>query len=226
MAVSEEVAVDQVMNEPFLILKLIRPENFFVLPKKTLKWPLFKNNGYSFLIKEASFTSIFVNFLFKKGGGGRGGRDFGGGPGNRGPPRSQSGGDRPSFGDRGGDRPSFGGDRGNRSGGGGPGKGGGQEREGDWVCGDCSNKNFAWRNECNRCKAPKGDSGAAGGGGPPSGGGGGRFGGGGNRDGNRGSFGGGGNRFGGNDRGGNDRGSRGGGKFNNDRRGNDRARPY
>lgn len=41
----------------------------------------------------------------------------------------------------------------------------GQSREGDWICEDCQNKNFAWRNECNRCKAPKG----AGGGGSSSG---------------------------------------------------------
>lgn len=32
-----------------------------------------------------------------------------------------------------------------------------QVREGDWRCpnDECNNNNFAWRNECNRCKAPK-----------------------------------------------------------------------
>jgi hypothetical protein len=29
------------------------------------------------------------------------------------------------------------------------------EREGDWVCKSCRNLNFAFRQECNRCKLPK-----------------------------------------------------------------------
>ena len=32
------------------------------------------------------------------------------------------------------------------------------ERQGDWICKFCKNLNFAFRNECNRCKAPKRDS--------------------------------------------------------------------
>ena len=35
------------------------------------------------------------------------------------------------------------------------------EREGDWTCPKCRNHNFAWREQCNRCEAPK----AGGGGG-------------------------------------------------------------
>ena len=30
------------------------------------------------------------------------------------------------------------------------------EREGDWVCNNCKNLNFAFRVECNRCHLPKG----------------------------------------------------------------------
>jgi hypothetical protein len=29
------------------------------------------------------------------------------------------------------------------------------ERNGDWICGKCKNLNFAFRQECNRCKLPK-----------------------------------------------------------------------
>lgn len=29
------------------------------------------------------------------------------------------------------------------------------EREGDWICKNCNNLNFAFRMECNRCKLPK-----------------------------------------------------------------------
>ena len=29
------------------------------------------------------------------------------------------------------------------------------EREGDWVCKNCKNLNFAFRVECNRCQFPK-----------------------------------------------------------------------
>ncbi|GAB4824124.1 hypothetical protein N2152v2_011170 [Parachlorella kessleri] len=42
--------------------------------------------------------------------------------------------------------------------GGGMGGGGGMDRTGkqpDWVCNDCGNKNFGWRQFCNRCKVPK-----------------------------------------------------------------------
>ena len=31
------------------------------------------------------------------------------------------------------------------------------ERAGDWICKNCKNLNFAFRNECNRCKIPKKD---------------------------------------------------------------------
>lgn len=64
------------------------------------------------------------------------------------------------------DSPRDGGDRRGGGGGGGAGGGGGRGREGDWTCGSCSNTNFAWRNECNRCKEPKqeGAGGAASGG--------------------------------------------------------------
>ena len=31
------------------------------------------------------------------------------------------------------------------------------EREGDWICNNCKNLNFAFRLECNRCKLPKND---------------------------------------------------------------------
>lgn len=29
------------------------------------------------------------------------------------------------------------------------------ERKSDWICIICSNKNFDWRNECNKCRNPK-----------------------------------------------------------------------
>ena len=31
------------------------------------------------------------------------------------------------------------------------------ERTGDWICKNCKNLNFTFRNECNRCKMPKKD---------------------------------------------------------------------
>ncbi|KAJ3018162.1 hypothetical protein HKX48_003074 [Thoreauomyces humboldtii] len=46
-------------------------------------------------------------------------------------------------------------------------------KEGDWPC-TCGNTNFAWRDSCNRCQAPKpggGGGGGSAGGPPPSGGG-------------------------------------------------------
>lgn len=30
-----------------------------------------------------------------------------------------------------------------------------RSRQGDWVCGGCSNMNFAFRDTCNRCHARK-----------------------------------------------------------------------
>ncbi|GJN38345.1 hypothetical protein PR202_gb27378 [Eleusine coracana subsp. coracana] len=42
---------------------------------------------------------------------------------------------------------------GSGSGGGGGGRGGG--REGDWDCGSCGNRNYAFRSLCNRCKQPR-----------------------------------------------------------------------
>ncbi|XP_047071059.1 uncharacterized protein LOC124679321 isoform X2 [Lolium rigidum] len=38
---------------------------------------------------------------------------------------------------------------------GGSGGGGGGGREGDWDCGGCSNRNYAFRSLCNRCKQPR-----------------------------------------------------------------------
>ncbi|GIS44847.1 MAG: hypothetical protein Ct9H90mP16_19170 [Candidatus Poseidoniales archaeon] len=32
-------------------------------------------------------------------------------------------------------------------------------KDGDWTCPKCRNHNFAWRENCNRCDAPKGDAG-------------------------------------------------------------------
>ncbi|MDP6325045.1 MAG: zinc finger protein, partial [Candidatus Thalassarchaeaceae archaeon] len=83
-------------------------------------------------------------------------------------------------------------------------------KEGDWNCPKCQNHNFAWRDNCNRCEAPK----SGGGGGGDRRGGGGGYRGGGNRD-NRGGDrrgGGGGYRGGGNrdNRGGDRRGGGGG----------------
>ncbi|XP_037028405.1 RNA-binding protein cabeza isoform X8 [Bradysia coprophila] len=166
------------------------------------------------------------------GGGGGGGGGFGRGGGGG------FGGNR-GGGDRGGGRFDRGGnDDGGRSRGsqGGGGRGGGgniPQRDGDWTCSKCTNKNFAWRNECNRCSAPK-EEGAGGGGGDNSrgndrrGGGGGGGGGGGrndygrsdygNRGGNRGGYGGGGGGGGG--------GRRDGGPTRGGDRGNDRSRPY
>lgn len=125
------------------------------------------------------------------GGGARGGGGFGGGGGggfggggrdsNGGGYGGGRGGPRGGGGDRGGS------DRGGR-GGGGPPSGGmnnklclisrlipviaiGPGRDGDWRCAEsaCGNTNFAWRSECNRCKAPRSD--LAGGAGPQGGGG-------------------------------------------------------
>jgi len=35
------------------------------------------------------------------------------------------------------------------------GGGGGGGREGDWDCGGCGNRNYAFRSLCNRCKQPR-----------------------------------------------------------------------
>ena len=61
-------------------------------------------------------------------------------------------------------------------------------KQGDWSCPKCQNHNFAWRDNCNRCEAPK-----------PSGGGGGYRGGGDRRDNRGGDRRGGDRREGGND---------------------------
>ncbi|NXS58500.1 EWS protein, partial [Brachypteracias leptosomus] len=75
-----------------------------------------------------------------------------GGPGGPGGPSGPMG----RMGGRGGDRGGFSsrgprGSRGNASG------GSVQHRAGDWQCPNpgCGNQNFAWRTECNQCKAPK-----------------------------------------------------------------------
>ena len=34
-------------------------------------------------------------------------------------------------------------------------------KDGDWTCPKCRNHNFAWRENCNRCDAPKGDAGGS-----------------------------------------------------------------
>ncbi len=94
-------------------------------------------------------------------------------------------------------------------------------KQGDWTCSKCQNHNFAWRDNCNRCEAPK-PSGGGGDrrdnrGGDRRGGGGGYRGGGDRRD-NRGGDrrGGGGGYRGGGDR----RDNRGGDRRDGDRRDN------
>ncbi|KAK9886051.1 hypothetical protein WA026_014834 [Henosepilachna vigintioctopunctata] len=184
-------------------------------------------------------NTIKVQLATKKdnwSGGGRGGGGGGsrGGGGGMGGPRGGGGRGGGGFGGRGG-----GGGRDGGSGGGGRDR---ELRDGDWKCPnpDCSNTNFAWRNQCNRCDEPK-PEGAGDGGGDRRGGGGGRDrdggrrGGGGFRGGDRGGrpggggFGGGrggggrggGGGFGGGGRGGRDRGgSMGGGREGG------RPRPY
>ena len=112
------------------------------------------------------------------------------------------------------------------------GAGPGNSRPGDWQCQEeaCGNTNFAWRQECNKCHAPKAEDGAGGGGHA-------RGGYGGDRGGGRGGYGGGfadrGGRGGGfSDRGGPPRGGfggRGGGPMRGrggGGPGGDRPRPY
>ncbi|ETN74668.1 Zn-finger in Ran binding protein [Necator americanus] len=74
------------------------------------------------------------------------------------------------FGGRGGG--GGGGDRGFRGGGrgrGGFGRGAGnanmEQRSSDWPCESCGNNNFAFRQACNQCGAPRGGGGGGGGGG-------------------------------------------------------------
>jgi RNA-binding protein FUS len=96
--------------------------------------------------KECGGKIIKVEFAQRKPGIG-GDRGGGGGFGGGNPGRGFRGG-----GSRGSDR---GGPRGASDGGG---------RQGDWRCPvqSCNNNNFSWRNECNRCKAPRpGDGGGA-----------------------------------------------------------------
>ncbi|KIH60268.1 hypothetical protein ANCDUO_09486 [Ancylostoma duodenale] len=73
----------------------------------------------------------------------------------------------------GGGRGGFGGDRG-RGRGGGFGRGGGnanmEQRSNDWPCESCGNNNFAFRQACNQCGAPKSGGGGGGGGGAMRGG--------------------------------------------------------
>ncbi|VDN30149.1 unnamed protein product [Gongylonema pulchrum] len=129
-----------------------------------------------------------------RGGGGRGGRGggFGGDRGGRG--GFDRGGRGPPFGDRdrggpfGGGRGGGFGDRGRggRGGFGGPrddfgrdgrpsGTGANTEpRPNDWTCDGCGNTNFGFRQECNRCHAPRPGGGGGGGAIGPMRGGGGR----------------------------------------------------
>ncbi|XP_031625976.1 RNA-binding protein cabeza isoform X3 [Contarinia nasturtii] len=90
-----------------------------------------------------------------RGGGGAGGPPGGNRDGGSGGNRGGFNRDHSASGARNDDRRSQG-----ISGGGGGGFGRNQ-RDGDWTCSSCNNTNFAWRNECNRCKEPK--SGAGGG---------------------------------------------------------------
>ncbi|KAK6035169.1 Zn-finger in Ran binding protein [Cooperia oncophora] len=104
------------------------------------------------------------------GGGGGGGFRGGGGRGGRG------GFDGGFGGGRGGGGGGFRGDSGGR---GGRGRGGFsrgagnpnmEQRSNDWACESCGNNNFAFRQACNQCGAPKGGGAGGGGGGPPGGG--------------------------------------------------------
>ena len=38
-------------------------------------------------------------------------------------------------------------------------RGGPEMKAGDWICEKCRNHNFAWRDNCNRCEAPKTEGG-------------------------------------------------------------------
>ncbi len=56
-------------------------------------------------------------------------------------------------------------DRAPRDGGGDRGGGNQTVKPGDWECGDCGGNNFARRNECFKCRAPRRDGGGGGRGG-------------------------------------------------------------
>lgn len=167
--------------------------------ESAIKWFDGKNfKGYNIKVSIAQRTNRRPMDGGGRGGPGRGSWGRGGG--------GERGGGRGGFG---GDRGGYGSDMGGRGGGGGGGgadRGNLQEREGDWICTSCSNKNFAWRNECNRCKEAKAGGGGGGGGGGGRGGGGGY---GGDRGGDRGGYGGG--------RGGRGGGRGGGGGYGGDR---------
>ncbi|XP_031625975.1 RNA-binding protein cabeza isoform X2 [Contarinia nasturtii] len=93
-----------------------------------------------------------------RGGGGAGGPPGGNRDGGSGGNRGGFNRDHSASGARNDDRRSQGISGGGGGGGGGFGR---NQRDGDWTCSSCNNTNFAWRNECNRCKEPK--SGAGGG---------------------------------------------------------------
>ena len=98
-------------------------------------------------------------------------------------------------------------------------------KQGDWSCPKCQNHNFAWRDNCNRCEAPKPSGGGRGGDRRDNRGGDRRGGGGGYRGGDRRDNRGGDRRGGGGgDRGGERRDNRGGDRRDN-RSGNDERPP-
>ncbi|KAJ3071953.1 hypothetical protein HDU98_004518 [Podochytrium sp. JEL0797] len=144
------------------------------------------------------------------GGDGYGGDNRGGGAGGYGGENMGAGGNRGGFGGGGGG--GYGNDRGGGGGygadvggyGGGAGAGGyggggaPQPRPGDWDCSGCGKSNFASRQECYRCQAPKSGDAASGSTGFGGGGGGGGYGGGGGGGGGYGGGGGSGGTGGGN----------------------------